>query len=123
MTGQAVVTIRDKQWQVSVASTPQELVNGLGGVEGIPPGTGMLFDTGWEQIIQVTTVPMLFPIDIAFFSQSLAVTEVYRNIEPGFIVTPTVPARYFIEVNAGELESIEAGDVALIEILSLSETP
>jgi len=123
MPGQAVVTIRDKQWQCTIASTPQEWVSGLGGVESIPPGTGMLFDTGWEQIIQVTTVPMLFPIDIAFLSESLVVTEVYLNVEPGFIVTPTVPARYFLEVNASELEGIESGDVALIKILSLAETP
>jgi uncharacterized membrane protein (UPF0127 family) len=123
MPGQAVVTIRDKQWQCTIASTSQELVSGLGGVEGIPPGTGMLFDTGWGQIIQVTTVPMLFPIDIVFFSESLVVTEVYPKVEPGFIVTPTVPARYFLEVNAGELEGIESGDVALVEILSLAETP
>jgi len=123
MPGQAVVTIRDKQWQVSIADTPWELTQGLGGLAELAENTGMFFDTGYEQIIQVTTVPMLFPIDIAFFSESLAVTEVHRNVEPGFIVTPTVPARYFIEINAGELESIEAGDVALIEILSLAETP
>jgi hypothetical protein len=83
----------------------------------------MFFDTGYEQIIQVTTVPMLFPIDIAFFSESLVVTEVYPNVEPGFIVTPTSPARYFLEVNAGELEGIEVGDNAQVEILSLAETP
>jgi len=123
MPGQAIVTIRDNEWQVSIADTPWELTQGLGGLAELALNTGMFFDTGWEQIIQVTTVPMLFPIDIAFFSESLAVTEVYRNVEPGFIVTPTLPARYFIEVNAGELEGIEAGDIAQVELLSLAETP
>ena len=123
MPGQAIVTIRDKQWQVSLAGTPWELAQGLGGLSELAPDSGMFFDTGWEQIIQVTTVPMLFSIDIAFFSESLLVTEVYRNVEPGFIVTSTVPTRYFLEVNAGELEGIEAGDSALVELLSMAETP
>ncbi len=123
MPGQAIVTIRGKQLQVSIATAPWELTQGLRGVSGLAPNTGMFFDTGYEQIIQVTTVPMLFPLDIAFFSQSLMVTEVYRNVEPGFMVTPTIPARYFLEVNAGELQGIESGDVALVEILSLAETP
>ncbi len=123
MSGQAVVTIGNKQWQTGIAATPWELTQGLGGLAELAPNTGMFFDTGYEQIIQVTTVPMLFPIDIAFFSESLAVTEVYPDVEPGFIVTPTSPARYFLEVNAGELEGIEVGDIAQVEILSLAETP
>jgi len=123
MSGQAIVTIKDKQWQTGIADTPWELTQGLGGLAELAPNTGMFFDTGYEQIIQVTTVPMLFPIDIVFFSESLAVTEVYPNVEPGFIVTPTSLARYFLEVNAGELEGIEVGDIAQVEILSLAETP
>ena len=117
MPGQAIITIRDKQWQVDIADTPWELMQGLAGLPGIPPGTGMLFDTGATQLIQVTTVPMLFPIDIAFLSETLVVTEVYHNVEPGYLVTSTVQARYFLEVNAGELEGIDSGDRAFIEFL------
>ncbi len=123
MSGQAVVTIGNKQWQTGIAATSWELTQGLGGLAELTPNTGMFFDTGYEQIIQVTTVPMLFPIDIAFFSESLAVTEIYPNVEPGFIVTPNSLARYFLEVNAGELEGIKAGDTAKVEVLSLAETP
>ena len=123
MPGQATVAIRDKQWQVSIADTPWELAQGLGGLAGLTSGTGMLFDTSWEQIIRVTTVPMVLPLDIAFLSESLAVTEVYRDVEPGYIVTSTLPARYFLEVNAGELEGIETGDTAVVEFLQLAETP
>jgi len=123
MPGQAIVTVRDRRWTVSIADAPWELSQGLGGLPELPAGTGMLFDTGWEQIIQVTTLPMLFPIDIAFLSDSLVVTEVYRNVEPGYIVTSTLPARYFLEVNAGELEGVEAGDRATVEFLPLEEIP
>jgi len=121
MPGQGTITIGDKQWQVSIADTPWELTQGLGGIPELPAETGMLFDLGREQTVQVTTVPMLFPLDIAFFSETLVVTEVYRNIDPGYIVTSTLPARYFLEVNAGDLEAIDSGDRALVELLPLEE--
>jgi uncharacterized membrane protein (UPF0127 family) len=119
MAAQATITIGDKKWGVTIASTPGELVQGLGGVPEILPGTGMLFDLGWEQIIQVTTVPMLFPLDIAFFTDSLVATEVYRHIDPGYTVTSRLPARFFLEVNVGELEGIDSGDQASVELLPL----
>ena len=114
MPGQAIITIRDKQWQVSIADTPWELMQGLSGLPEILPRTGMFFDTGSTQIIQATTIFMLFPIDIAFFSETLVVTEVYRNIEPGYIVTSTTPARYFLEVNAGEAWDVQPNDSVTI---------
>ncbi len=126
MAGQATLTIRSKQWSVSVASAPWELTKGLGGIPQIPPQSGMLFDLGFTQTIQVTTVPMLFPLDIAFLSETLVIIEVYRNIQPGYLVTSTLSARYFLEVNAGELGGIDSGDQALVEIvpsLTVSAVP
>ncbi len=118
MAGQANVTIEDRQWAVTFASTPSELVQGLGGIPEIPQGTGMLFDLGFEQVITVTTEPMLFPLDIAFFSEGMVITEIYRNIQQGYLVTSTAPARYFLEVNAGELDSINRGSQASFEFLT-----
>ena len=118
MPGQATVTIRDKQWQVGIASTPWELVQGLGGIPEMPPGSGMLFDMGFEQTINVTTEPMLFPLDIAFLSEAMVVTEIYRNIQPGYMVTSTSPARYFLEVNAGELDGVDSASQASVELLA-----
>ena len=112
MAGQVIVTIGDKEWLASLASDPWELVQGLGGVSGMDAGTGMLFDLGFEQEITVTTEPMLFNLDIAFFSEAMVVTEIYRNIQPGYLVTSTTPARYFLEVNAGELDAVNAGSQA-----------
>jgi uncharacterized membrane protein (UPF0127 family) len=94
----------------------------MGGISGIQAGTGMLFDMGLEQTIQVTTVPMLFSLDIAFLSDNMVVTEVYRDIEPGYLVTSTSPARYFLEVNAGELTGVNAGDQASLEVISTQDT-
>lgn len=117
MSRRVLIIIKDRQWNTSLALTPYELSSGLSNILQIPPQTGMLFDLGVPQVIQVTTVSMLFPLDIAFLSETLVVTEVYRNIEPGYLVTSTIPARYFLEVNAGELEGIDVGDQAMLEVI------
>ena len=123
MAGQVNVTIADKDWLADLANTPWEQVQGLGGIPEMAPGTGMLFDLGFEQAITVTTEPMLFPLDIAFLSESLVVTELYRNVQSGYLVNSILPARYFLEVNANELEGIESGSQALADSLPLQEVP
>jgi uncharacterized membrane protein (UPF0127 family) len=118
MARQAIVTIRDKQWQCAVANTPQELVSGLSGVESISPGTGMLFDMGWDYpVIDVYTDEMLFPMDIIFINSVYGVVEVLRNVRPGdeALSQEEPGAQYFLEINAGEAEGIEVGDGVLIQ--------
>ena len=71
MSGQAVVTIRDKQWNVGVANTYAEIVQGLSGISSIPENTGMLFDLGSNQgYIQINMLQMLFPLDIIFINST-----------------------------------------------------
>jgi len=123
MAEQVLFTIENKEWQASLISTSWELSQGLGGIAELPQETGMLFDLGSERYIQVTTEPMLFPIDIAFLSEELVVTEIYRNIGPGYLVVSENPARYFFEVNAGELEDVEPGDIASLRYLSAEQVP
>jgi len=119
MTGQAVVKIGDKEWLTDVATLPWELSQGLGGLVEISPATGMLFDLSYEQTIDVTTTPMLFPLDIAFISDDLVITEVYQNVKPECLITSQFPARYFLEVNAGELADIEPGTSVSVEYLAV----
>ncbi len=58
MAGQATVTIEGRQWAVSLAITPYEFAQGLGGIPGMPPQTGMLFDLGYpDGITPVLAVP------------------------------------------------------------------
>jgi uncharacterized membrane protein (UPF0127 family) len=105
MLGQGTIAINGVTWNVSLAVDPADLAQGLGGLASIPAKTGELFDLGSLQTIQVTTVPMLFPIDIVFLDSNLVVTEVYPNVAPNYLVTSDNPARYFLEVNAGEIAS------------------
>jgi len=118
MLGEALVSIKDKQWNVSVAASAADLSQGLGSLPTMAAQTGELFDLGLPQIIRVTTVPMLFAMDIAFLSENLEVTEVYHDIQPGYLVTSTQPAKYFLEVNAGELEGIIPGDPVTLNLIT-----
>ncbi|RAL70047.1 hypothetical protein C1G86_1574 [Dehalococcoides mccartyi] len=122
MSGQVKVTIGEREWLVALASNYWEQVQGLGGIPSIAPATGMLFDMGLGQIINVTTEPMLFPLDIAFLSEEMAITEIYHNVQPGFLVTSTSLAQYFLEVNASELDGIDSGSQASFQLLA-SESP
>ena len=120
MPGQALVTIRDKQWTCSVANTYTELVTGLSGVVSIPAGSGMLFDLGTDQsYIAIDMSRVLFALDIIFINSTQGVVGVLRNVNPGeeayFQATTTPGARYFVEVNAGEAEGVEVGDSVTIQ--------
>ncbi|MEQ4489569.1 MAG: DUF192 domain-containing protein [Dehalococcoides mccartyi] len=123
MAGQVKITIENKEWLASLSNTYWEMVQGLGGIPEMDAGTGMLFDLGFAQDITVTTEAMLFALDIVFLSEELVVTEIYRNVQPGYQVHATVPARYFIEVNAGELDGMEIGSQVSVELLALQDIP
>jgi uncharacterized membrane protein (UPF0127 family) len=115
MSGQALVTIRDHQWQVNLATNYLELIQGLSNTLQIPSGTGMLFDLGYDTIFTVTTKEMLFPIDIVRISSAMTVTDVAHNVQPGQLVTSDAPARYFLEMNAGEASAISPSDQATVQ--------
>jgi uncharacterized membrane protein (UPF0127 family) len=117
----AIVTIREKQWTCSVASTFTELTRGLSGVPAIPAGTGMLFDLGVDcETIQIDMSRMLFALDIIFINSTRGVVGMLHNVQPGWtdvrLENETLPgARCFLEVNAGEAEGIEVGDSVNIQ--------
>ncbi|GEM_PF-1001309 len=121
MSGTGSITIRNRQWVVSLTSTYAELTTGLSGVESIPAGTGMLFDLGTDySVIQIDMTQMLFPLDIIFINSAQGVVGVMHNVQPGetdvrFEAISTPGARWFLEVNAGEAEGISVGDDVAIQ--------
>jgi len=118
MAGQAVVIIRDKQWQVSLATGYLELIQGLSNISQMSSETGMLFDLGYDRIFTVTTKEMLFPIDILRISSAMTVVDVAHDVQPGQLVTSDTPAQYFLEVNAGEANGISQSDRTSIQLTS-----
>lgn len=115
MPGQAAVTIGSREWQVSLATTYTEIMRGLGDLESIPSHTGMLFDMGFTQVVTVTTVPMRFPLDIAFASDDMKVVDLAMDVPPGCLLLSNTFARYFLEVNAGEMADIQIGELINVQ--------
>ena len=116
---EAVVTIDEEQWTVSVASGTFELISGLSNLEEMPEGIGMLFDMGSDRdYIRIDMDDMLFPLDIVFINSKYGVVGVIRNAQPleaiAFEAGSGYGARYFMEVNAGELVDIDAGNNVVI---------
>lgn len=109
---QATVTVDEQVWSVTVASTIAELLQGLSGVESMPAGTGMLFDLGSEQaIIEINMTEMLFSLDVLLVNEALVVVGKVSNLPAGgtYSFTGNGGARYFMEVNAGELADVSIG--------------
>ena len=115
------VTIGDNVWSVDIASSSAELTTGLGNIASLAAGTGMLFNMGTDQVIHVTTVPMLFNLDIAYIKivgESWVVSEIDRDVEPGVQLHSAEECRLFFEVNAGELVGVNVGDEVVISVLT-----
>ncbi len=116
----ATVTIKGKTWDVSVATTPAERAAGLSGLSELAPNTRMLFDMGSNQAaIAINMDAMNFNLDIVFISESLLVQGLMWEVEVGEQnVVATFPegpgARYFLEMNVGELAGITFNDPVVI---------
>ena len=119
MSGQATVTIDSSQWSVVVASSYSELLTGLSNHTSLDARAGMLFDMGSDRdSIAINMDGMAFALDIAFINSSGVVVGVERNVLPDVGVTfdsaGGLGARYFLEVNAGEMVSVIVGSTMTI---------
>ena len=116
-----MVTIGAATWLVELAITGEQLARGLSGREFLPAGTGMLFIYQQEGNRTFWMPDMRFPLDMVWIGGNCEVADVTlnapiplpgqsRNDLPRF--SPNAPARYVLEINAGEFESqgINVGD-------------
>ncbi|MBU0599038.1 DUF192 domain-containing protein [Patescibacteria group bacterium] len=117
------VTISDKTWAVDIANTQEEIQAGLSGWPSLFLNHGMLFDLGSDLTVTITTLQMLFSLDIIFFNSSGVVTEIMYGLAPGNTEPSAIPARFFLEVNAGEAEGVVAGDYVVINDYDIPSTP
>jgi len=116
--GPAAVRIRGHTWRVELATHPSARRRGLSGRTELPPGTGMLFVFPDEQVLHFHMKDCHVPLDVAFISSRLTVLKIETmRLEPDPSDPKAVyrckwPARYALEVPAGELRAggVSAGD-------------
>jgi uncharacterized membrane protein (UPF0127 family) len=93
----------------------------LSGRPSLAPGTGMLFIFETEGVYYFWMKDMRFPLDMVWISAGCVVVDITKDApppEPGQALaelarySPSQPAQYVLEINAGEAEAadIHAGD-------------
>jgi len=102
--------------EAEVASTPDELYEGLSSKESLSDNEGMLFDWPLEQKHGLVMRNMSFPIDTIFFSAGGEVVHTETLERDGEQVTAR--SKYALEVPAGfcEEHDVEVGDTASFQI-------
>ena len=109
------VTIAGKTLTVAVVDTNPARERGLSGTKKITDDQGMLFVFDTEDTYAFWMKDMLFPLDIIWLSSDLHIVYIQKNATPASYptaFTPTAPARYVLEVNAGfsEKNNVHIGD-------------
>ena len=116
-----LVRVDGAEFPVELAATPEQRSQGLSGRDSLSPGTGMLFIFETEGNYTFWMKDMRFPLDLIWISAECVLAEVVADApppEPGQSpndlprYTPSVPARYVLEINAGEAAAadIDPGD-------------
>lgn len=108
-----VISIGDKQFNFSLATTAMELITGLAGVTSLEPFDGMLFDFGMNWPVIMTPKGLSFPVEVAFINENGEIREIKR-LDPadGFTQAASEKARFALEVPVGFFEEndINIGD-------------
>lgn len=94
-----------------VAKSPKDLQKGLSERKDLPQDQGMLFVFPTKEKYSFWMKGMLFPLDIIFIDDK-KVVDVKENFEPSNSdfppkYTPSNPANYVLEVNAGVAKKLK----------------
>ncbi len=117
----AAVSIGDATYAVDLALSSEERAQGLSGREHLPQDAGMLFVFEDERVLHFWMKEMHFPLDIIWIDANCSLLEVAADVptpppdadndDIPRVQSPS-PARFVLEVNAGEAErnGLRAGD-------------
>ena len=93
-------------FSLEIADEPEERNYGLMMRESLAPRHGMLFDFAQIQTVGMWMKNTLIPLDMVFLDEQRRVVFVHRHAEPHSleIISPPMPVRYTLELNAGDVE-------------------
>lgn len=93
----------DRTILVEVVSSPRMVERGLMYRQHLPPGEGMLFLMGEEEVQSFWMRNTLIPLDMIFIDKHFKVVGIVENAEPRSEISRSVgiPSSYVLEVNGG----------------------
>ena len=99
-----------REYRLEIVSSPEARTEGLSGRRGMSPGQGMIFvfDTAATQCIWMKD--MRFSLDIVWLDEEKRIVHLEHEVSPETYpqqFCPEQPARYVIELSAGE--AVRAG--------------
>ncbi|MDP6549211.1 MAG: DUF192 domain-containing protein [Dehalococcoidia bacterium] len=118
------VRVGPAAFEVETAITSADRTRGLSGHPPLTPGAGMLFIFERESKYTFWMIDMLFALDMVWIGAECTVVDITFNAPPPAPgqtpdqlprFSPGAPARYVLEINAGEADSagIRPGDPVL----------
>ena len=121
----SVHSSRMHEFEVEIASTPQEKEMGLMFRETMPPDHGMLFQLGEERVIRFWMKDTLIPLDMIFIAADGTVRKVYERATPKSLegISSDVPVKAVLEINGGRANElgIVVGDKVVHPYFGLSK--
>lgn len=109
---------------VELATTPEEIQQGLMFRESLAPDAGMLFDFGVTRQASMWMKNTRISLDMLFILEDGRVIAIARNTQPGSLrsVGPGVPVRAVLEIPGGRAKElgIEPGDTVIHPIFGNS---
>jgi len=116
-----LVRIGSGAYQVQVANTEAERIQGLSGVQELPKNGGLLMDFQEDGQWGIWMKDMYIPLDIVWLNSKKEVIYLVANASPELSTTKTFipknPARYVLELPAGSIQNagIRKGTVAAFD--------
>lgn len=114
-----IININGYDFLIEVASTPEELQQGLMHREELPLNVGMLFDFDHDKMLDMWMHETYIPLDMLFIDSDGVIQHIASDCitESDDYISSVVPVRYVLEINAGLCEDIgiEEGDTIFLE--------
>jgi uncharacterized protein len=106
-------------FKIELANTPEQQERGLMFRKSLRKDAGMLFVFGSDQLRFFWMKNTYIPLDLVFITSKLEVASIFRQAKPfdESSIPSTIPARYVLEINAGEADrcKIRVGSKAQIK--------
>jgi uncharacterized protein len=120
--GEPWVELGGERFTVEIADDDAERARGLMFRDALPQGHGMFFVHERTQPLAYWMKNTRIPLDILYFDEGLSLVSQQRDVPPcsaGDACPPypsRAPARYVLELNAGEARRLELEDGARLEV-------